>query len=210
MSVRRPIRAAARGARAHASARASQLFESPLGPIRVEADADAVRVVSFARGAEPPASQNGESPAAARTLVDRAVAELREYFSGSRREFSVPLAPDGTRFQAKVWRALQRIPYGSTQSYGTVARAIGKRRAARAAGAANHENPIAVMIPCHRVIGCDHSLVGYGSGLDKKEWLLRHEAKQAGTILPAPAPKPAARPRTRGAAMKVAARSAGR
>ena len=211
MSVRRTKRAATRAAPAHADARAALVFDSPIGPIRVEADADAVRVVAFARGHDSTAPpQNGEVPASARTNAERAVAELGEYFAGSRREFSVPVGPQGTRFQAKVWRALQRIPYGSTQSYADVARAIGKRRAARAVGAANHVNPIALMIPCHRVIGADQTLVGYGSGLDKKEWLLRHEAKQAGTTLPTPGSRPAPRPLKRGATMKVAARSAGR
>jgi methylated-DNA-[protein]-cysteine S-methyltransferase len=178
--------------------RACISIESPIGTLRIEADEEAVRIVAFAE--ERRAASDGEVAGAARALVQKAAAELAEYFAGDRHEFSVPVAPEGTRFQTRVWRELQRIGYGSTRSYGEVARSIGHRRAARAVGAANHENPVAVIVPCHRVIGVDRTLVGYGGGLDKKEWLLRHEAKHAGTVAPAPA----------GPAAKVAARAAGR
>jgi methylated-DNA-[protein]-cysteine S-methyltransferase len=102
--------------------------------------------------------------------------QLSEYFSGDRKEFTVPLAPSGTPFQLAVWTQLTKIPYGSTVSYGDIARALGKRLvASRAVGLANGANPISVIVPCHRVIGSDGSLTGYGGGLDRKEQLLRLE-----------------------------------
>jgi methylated-DNA-[protein]-cysteine S-methyltransferase len=116
-----------------------------------------------------------------------AVAEqLAEYFAGTRTEFDVPLAPRGTPFQLAVWAELYRIPYGSTVSYGGVAAALGKSPvASRAVGLANGRNPISIIIPCHRVIGADGSLTGYGWGVDRKEWLLRHEGAFAVTAPPA-------------------------
>jgi methylated-DNA-[protein]-cysteine S-methyltransferase len=102
--------------------------------------------------------------------------QLAEYFAGSRKEFDVPLAPRGTPFQLAVWAELTRIPFGSTVSYGEVAAALGKSPvASRAVGLANGRNPISIIVPCHRVIGADGSLTGYGWGVDRKEWLLRHE-----------------------------------
>jgi methylated-DNA-[protein]-cysteine S-methyltransferase len=101
--------------------------------------------------------------------------QLDEYFKGKRKKFSVPLLLDGTDFQKAVWRQLQRIPCGQTASYGDVARAIGSPQAFRAVGNANNKNPIPLIIPCHRVIGSDGKLVGFGSGIWRKEWLLDHE-----------------------------------
>ena len=103
-------------------------------------------------------------------------AQLGEYFAGERTVFDLPLAPRGTPFQLAVWAELARIPYGKTVSYGEVAAALGKSPvASRAVGLANGRNPISIIVPCHRVIGADGSLTGYGWGLDRKEWLLRHE-----------------------------------
>ena len=99
--------------------------------------------------------------------------------AGRRREFQLPLAPKGTEFQQKVWKALLDIPYGETRSYGEIARAIGNPKASRAVGMANNRNPIAIIIPCHRVIGSTGKLVGYGGGLDKKEFLLNLERQNA-------------------------------
>jgi methylated-DNA-[protein]-cysteine S-methyltransferase len=105
-----------------------------------------------------------------------AASQLEEYFAGDRKEFTVPLAPNGTAFQLAVWTQLTQIPYGSTVSYGDIARALGKRPvASRAVGLANGANPISIIVPCHRVIGSDGSLTGYGGGLDRKELLLRLE-----------------------------------
>jgi methylated-DNA-[protein]-cysteine S-methyltransferase len=108
--------------------------------------------------------------------------QLAEYFAGSRTEFDLPLAPCGTPFQLAVWAELTRIPFGVTASYGSVAAALGKSLlASRAVGLANGRNPISIIVPCHRVIGADGSLTGYGGGLDRKEWLLRHEGAPFGT-----------------------------
>jgi methylated-DNA-[protein]-cysteine S-methyltransferase len=102
--------------------------------------------------------------------------ELAEYFRGERETFTVPMAPAGTAFQLAVWEQLTKIPYGVTKSYGDIALALGKSAvASRAVGLANGSNPISIIIPCHRVIGADGSLTGYGWGLDRKQWLLRHE-----------------------------------
>jgi methylated-DNA-[protein]-cysteine S-methyltransferase len=109
----------------------------------------------------------------------RAAAELEEYFAGSRTRFDLPLAPRGTEFQKAVWRALVRIPFGETATYGEIARSIGQAAASRAIGGANHRNPIAIVIPCHRVIGADGSMTGYGGGLDRKRLLLDLEARVA-------------------------------
>jgi O-6-methylguanine DNA methyltransferase len=108
-------------------------------------------------------------------LLQAALRELREYFAGTRRRFTVPIDVHGTEFQRDVWDALLRIAYGTTTSYGAIARAIGEPGKARAVGAANGANPVAIIVPCHRVIGADGSLTGYGGGLPLKLWLLRHE-----------------------------------
>jgi methylated-DNA-[protein]-cysteine S-methyltransferase len=117
------------------------------------------------------------------TRDERALAPLRlqleEYFAGERREFELELAPSGTPFQLEVWRALRAIPYGETASYGEIAAAVGQPGAARAVGGANNRNPIAIVIPCHRVIGASGSLTGYGGGLPRKQRLLALEADRA-------------------------------
>jgi methylated-DNA-[protein]-cysteine S-methyltransferase len=106
-------------------------------------------------------------------------AQLRAYFAGELTEFDVPLAPEGTGFQLRVWAALLEIPYGRTASYGAIAAAVGRPDAVRAVGSTNGRNPIAVIVPCHRVIGADGSLVGYGGGLPRKRLLLELEAEHA-------------------------------
>lgn len=103
------------------------------------------------------------------------VRQLSEYFEGTRREFDVPLRLLGTAFQQRVWRELTEIPYGQTWSYGQLAKRIDKPNASRAVGLANGRNPISILVPCHRVIGADGSLTGYGGGLERKQWLLAHE-----------------------------------
>jgi methylated-DNA-[protein]-cysteine S-methyltransferase len=106
--------------------------------------------------------------------------QLDEYFAGGRREFDLPLTAAGTAFQQLVWSALLAIPYGETTSYGKIAATIGSPTAFRAVGLANGQNPISIVVPCHRVIGADGSLTGYGGGLDAKRWLLSHELGHAG------------------------------
>lgn len=110
-------------------------------------------------------------------LLWQAAAELGEYFAGRRRNFTLPLAPRGTEFQQRVWSELRRIPCGETRTYGEIARAIGQPRACRAVGMANNRNPIAILIPCHRVIGRDGSLTGYAAGLTVKRQLLELERR---------------------------------
>ena len=147
------------------------LLPSPLGELTICADALGITAVAFpgevARGATP-------NPNA---LVRKAVAQLQEYFAGRRTAFDLPLHASGTRFQQEVWRALCTVSHGTTASYGEIAAAIGKPRASRAVGLANGSNPIAILVPCHRIIGRDGSLTGYGGGLDRKRWLLEHERR---------------------------------
>ena len=108
-------------------------------------------------------------------LIQKAFLQLSEYFRGERRQFDLPLNPRGTVFQKQVWKALLEIPYGETRSYKQIAEAIGNPKAVRAVGMANNRNPLLIVVPCHRVIGANGKLVGYGAGLDKKEFLLRLE-----------------------------------
>jgi methylated-DNA-[protein]-cysteine S-methyltransferase len=111
-------------------------------------------------------------PAAAR--------QLKEYFAGKRRDFDLPLSMEGTEFQQSVWRELTKIPFGETRSYGQLAKRLNNPNGSRAVGLANGRNPIAIIVPCHRVIGADGSLTGFGGGIERKEWLLTHEG-QPGT-----------------------------
>ncbi len=108
--------------------------------------------------------------------------QLTEYFAGERTTFDLPLAPEGTSFQRRVWAELCRIPYGTTISYAELARRVGQPGAARAVGAANGRNPIGIIVPCHRVIGADGTLTGFGAGINRKRWLLKHEAKVLSTV----------------------------
>jgi methylated-DNA-[protein]-cysteine S-methyltransferase len=105
--------------------------------------------------------------------------QLRAYFAGKLREFEVQLNGHGSTFQKQVWRALLKIPYGATESYGGLARRIGNEKASRAVGLANGRNPIGIIVPCHRVVGANGSLTGYGGGLERKQWLLEHERRFA-------------------------------
>lgn len=111
------------------------------------------------------------------TMLKRPRAQLQAYLDGELHDFELPLAAEGTPFQQRVWHALCDIPYGETISYGELARRIGQPTASRAVGLANGQNPIAIVVPCHRVIGADGSLTGYGGGLARKRWLLAHESK---------------------------------
>ena len=108
-------------------------------------------------------------------LMRKAIKEIKEYLEGKRNSFDLPLEPEGTEFQKKVWNVLKEIPYGETRSYGEIAKLIGNEKASSAVGMANNKNPIMIMIPCHRVIGVNGKLVGYAGGLDVKEKLLNME-----------------------------------
>ena len=148
--------------------------------LRVTEADDAIAAVTILRQQEAGMEagiEAGISDAVCRDtpLLLEARRQLEEYFAGLRAAFSLPLAPEGTDFQKTVWRELENIPYGETRTYGQIARALGNPKASRAVGMANHKNPVAIMIPCHRVIGADGSLTGYAGGLDIKETLLRLE-----------------------------------
>ncbi|HOO76222.1 MAG TPA: methylated-DNA--[protein]-cysteine S-methyltransferase, partial [Tepiditoga sp.] len=115
-------------------------------------------------------------------LIKKTYSELKLYLDGKLKHFSIPLNPEGTDFRKKVWKELQNIPYGETRSYGEIASATGNSKAGRAVGGANHNNPIAIIIPCHRVIGSDGSLTGYGGGPEIKKFLLNLEQKNKDSL----------------------------
>ena len=144
---------------------------SPLGLLRLYAHADELI------GVHLPDQPAPDAPHVASPVLSATALQLVEYFAGRRRTFDLPLAPRGTGFQSLVWRALTAIPFGTTRSYGALARAIGRPAASRAVGAANGKNPIAIIVPCHRVIGASGELTGYAGGLAAKQWLLAHEAR---------------------------------
>jgi len=155
--------------------RLSHIVSSPIGRLLLLGDGHALTGLWMIDGDRHSARVEADLTPSPETFRDVA-AQLEAYFAGEAKEFTVPLAPSGTPFQMAVWTELTKIPYGSTVSYGDIARALGKRLvASRAVGLANGSNPISVIVPCHRVIGSDGSLTGYGGGLERKELLLRLE-----------------------------------
>jgi len=151
---------------------------TPIGELVITADPDGA-VTSLHLPNHPPDTTGWERDDA---LLDPARRQLAEYFAGERTAFDLPLRPAGAEFQKQVWDALLRIPYGETASYGEIARELGHPTASRAVGAANGRNPIAIIVPCHRVIGSDGSLTGYAGGLDCKRALLDLEAGRAALV----------------------------
>ena len=143
-------------------------YQSPIGLVEIAGTDAALTGLNFV---ESRPRKPGDEP----LLLRDALRQIDEYFLGRRTEFSVPLKTDGTAFQEDVWRALRAIGFGRTASYQEIARMIGRPAAVRAVGAANGANPISIIIPCHRIIGKDGRLTGYGGGLWRKEWLLAHE-----------------------------------
>ena len=152
-------------------------LDSPIGRLLIAGDDDAVRRIDFPKDGKPGRPEAGWQESA-RGAVGETIRQLREYFAGRRSEFELPLAPEGTEFQRTVWNRLREIPYGETISYGELAKRVGNPKASRAVGAANGQNPIPIVIPCHRVIGSNGKLTGFGGGLPVKEALLALEAKQ--------------------------------
>jgi len=142
------------------------IYKSPFGDIVIMSDGEAVTCIKPLDNVVPTGIKQ------ATALTDLAAKQLSEYFSEKRKEFDLPLNPKGTDFQRTVWEALQKIPYGEKQTYGFVAQSIGNPKACRAVGLANNRNPIWIVIPCHRVVGANGSLVGYGGGLEMKQKLL--------------------------------------
>lgn len=168
---------------------------SPLGPLTLVASGDGLVAVLWpdddprrvplpveSRGSDERGRPGGSAPTDPSTdradaVLDRAVAQLDEYFAGDRTEFDLDLAPRGTPFQLAAWEVLRTIPYGTTISYGEQARTLGDPKLARAVGAANGRNPLSIVVPCHRVRGADGRLTGFAGGLDAKAWLVDHERR---------------------------------
>ncbi len=148
---------------------AGSYYQSPLGWIKVSGDESGVNEVAFV---EEPAETNIHLPQPVMDCID----QLEEYFAGERKHFALPLTPKGTEFQLNVWEELLKIPFGKTMSYGEIARLLRNHGSVRAVGAANGANPVAIVIPCHRVRGSDGSLTGYAGGLWRKKWLIEFES----------------------------------
>lgn len=141
-------------------------IDTPLGLMEVCATNSGLTSILFCEYAQ---SSNKNA------LTERARVQLDAYFAGSRQHFDLPLSANGTAFQARVWQALQDIPFGETRSYGEIAAQVGNPKGSRAVGLANGKNPLTIVVPCHRVIGASGALTGYASGVDRKAWLLHHE-----------------------------------
>jgi methylated-DNA-[protein]-cysteine S-methyltransferase len=144
-------------------------YDSPIGLIEIGGTPDGITSLFFI--------EERRSGVATNDVCEEAVKQISEYFAGSRQEFDLPITMDGTEFQQQVWQELRSIPFGQTVSYGDLARSIGKPSAVRAVGAANGDNPVSIIVPCHRVIGSNGGLTGYGGGLERKQWLLKHEGE---------------------------------
>ena len=156
-------------------------IDTPIGALRLDAE-DGALVAVYLPGGAPPSIAAEERPGD--PVLAAAARQLEDYFAGRRTAFELPLRPRGTAFQRAVWDALRAIPPGETRSYGEIARAVGRPAAVRAVGAANGRNPLAIVVPCHRVIGAGGTLTGYAGGLEAKRWLLEHEARFVGGTAP--------------------------
>lgn len=151
-------------------------METPIGRLIIKENGTAVTTIQVAWEKEEVSETQGkETP-----LLRETKKQLQEYFDGQRKSFDLPLQPDGTVFQQKVWQALRQIPYGETRSYKELADMVGNPKACRAVGGANNKNPILILIPCHRVIGTDGSLTGFAVGLPAKKYLLEQEQRTFG------------------------------
>lgn len=154
---------------------------SPLGDISISGNDAAIEQVAFAsdnslQALMPSLSHVHTNSEAIPAVLREAAQQLRAYFAGQLTTFDLPLQPQGTEFQGRVWQALLRVGYGTTASYGQIAQYMGDTKAVRAVGAANGANPIAIIIPCHRIVGSKGTLTGYAGGLWRKQWLLQHES----------------------------------
>lgn len=146
-----------------------EVYTSPIGEISIIEEENKIIEISF--GVKSGIKQGSS------LLLEKTKNELQEYFDGKRMEFDIPIKLNGTDFYKKVWNELKKIPYGETRSYGEIAERIGNPKASRAVGMANHNNPISIIVPCHRVVGKNNKLVGYAGGLDKKKYLIELERK---------------------------------
>mgnify|MGYP000219804667 CR=1 FL=1 len=155
----------------------SHIYHSPIGKICITADEGCIIELIFID--EAAEVQDNYTDDELPDVIHQCVDELMEYFAGTRREFTVPINQAGTDFQQKVWKELYEIPFGKTLSYADLAKKLGDPKVIRAAAAANGKNKIAIIVPCHRIIGTDQSLVGYAWGKARKRWLLQHEFRLA-------------------------------
>jgi len=154
----------------------TKYIPSPVGWVEIKGTDDAITQVWFV---ETEGVDTAEPP----PVILQCAQQLQEYFEGKRFDFDVPIAPQGSEFQLKVWDELKRIDYADTTTYGNIAKQLNDVNASRAVGLANGKNPIAIILPCHRVIGENGKLTGYAGGLWRKEWLLTHEGKTSGKLL---------------------------
>jgi methylated-DNA-[protein]-cysteine S-methyltransferase len=168
-----------------AGRRSHAVVDSPVGPLTLVAVDGALSGLYMDEQRHRPAPEVFGEPAddPGGSPFAEAARQLREYFDGERTEFDLPLALDGTAFQQRVWAALRAIPYGQTVSYGQLADQLGQPSASRAVGLANGKNPVGIIVPCHRVVGADGSLTGYGGGIERKRYLLAHEQRVSGRTL---------------------------
>lgn len=157
-------------------------IDSPVGPLLLAADDEGLRLVEF-ESPKHPAKVGDDWQQGDNAVLAETRRQLGEYFAGKRRGFDLPLSPQGTEFQRSVWWKLADIPYGETISYAQLASRVGKPSATRAVGAANGRNPLPIVLPCHRVIGADGSLTGFGGGLPTKQFLLTLEGALPGALL---------------------------
>ncbi len=158
-------------------------FASPIGELVITASDSGLTGVWFPGKGQVAAARSDDGRGPASAVLARACEQLAQYFARSRTTFDILLDPPGTPFQRRVWDALRAIPYGTTLSYSELARRLGDLRATRAVGAANGKNPIPIIVPCHRVVGANGALTGFGGGLDRKRWLLEHEGALTPSIL---------------------------
>ncbi len=153
------------------------IYHSPIGQMKIIAVNNCIEQLVFIESHE--AAELFDAQSEQPPVVHQCVDELMEYFAGTRRSFSVPINQEGTEFQQKVWKELYEVPFGKTLSYGELAKRLGDPKMVRAAASANGKNKIAIIVPCHRIIGADQSLVGYAWGKSRKRWLLQHEFRLA-------------------------------
>lgn len=144
-------------------------YQSPVGLIEIMSDENCITALSFVE------ETSGTNETAFPEVLQKALKQVEEFFQGKRKEFQLELEAKGTEFQQQVWKQLVEVPYGETACYGDIAARLGNAKASRAVGGANNKNKIAIIIPCHRIVGADGSLTGYAGGLWRKEWLLQHE-----------------------------------
>ena len=152
-------------------------YKSPIGIVKITADENSVTGLIFMDNEEA-VSETGELPA----VLQQCLLQLDEFFRGERKEFTIPVSQIGTAFQQKVWNELASIPYGKTVSYLALSKRLGDVKAIRAVASGNGKNKVSILVPCHRVVGSDQSLVGYAWGNHRKQWLLQHEARYANGV----------------------------